>query len=93
MPARSSAHRCRKTQNTSYSACVKARKITHPGSKSPVNKTNPGLWIKWPAAQLCPFEVDPWDLQGERTDSWIVLTVKTKEKPYDSVNKQSLTET
>lgn len=46
MPARSSARRCRKTQNTSYSACVKARKITQPGSKSPANKTSPGLWIK-----------------------------------------------
>lgn len=29
----------------------------------------------------------------ERIDSWIVLTVKIKEKPYDSINKQSLMET
>lgn len=33
MAACSSARRCRKTQNTSYSACVKARKTTQPGCK------------------------------------------------------------
>lgn len=72
------------------------------------SKENHTTRIKITSEQDQPWTVDKvaggttvtfwgWSLGStgweERTDSWIVLTVKTKEKPYDSINKQSLTET